>query len=102
LSAPGANLAHAPAAHRRRKQKPPGRTRALELLADAGPAGCPAGTLAAAGYGAFDLLRLVREGLVTPHAAHAADFRCTYDLSRVTITAEGRALLAKAMAPSVN
>jgi hypothetical protein len=53
---------------RRHHNKPgkPGRRRALELLAAAGPAGCPAGTLAAAGYAAA--------------------------------TAQGRALLAKAMA----
>ena len=84
-----------PAARRhRRYQKPPGRRRALELLAAAGAHGCPAGTLAAAGYGAIDVLGLVREGLATPNAARPADRSCTYDLSRVTITAAGRQALA--------
>jgi hypothetical protein len=88
-----------PAARRhRRHSKPPGRRRALELLADAGPAGCPAGTLAAHGYSADDLLALVREGLASPNGARPADMSCTYDLSRVTITEQGRAALAEAMA----
>jgi hypothetical protein len=83
-----------PAAHRRRHSKPPGRTRALELLAATGPAGCAAGTLAAHGYSATDVLGLVREGLATPHAARPADMSRTYDLSRVTITEQGREALA--------
>ena len=84
-----------PAARRhRRYQKPPGRRRALELLADAGAHGCPAGTLAAAGYGAGDLLVLVLEGFASANGDRPADMSCVYDLSRVTITAAGRQALA--------
>ena len=61
-----------PAARRhRRHSKPPGRRRALELLADASAHGCPAGTLAAAGYGAIDVLGLVREGFASPNVRAA-------------------------------
>ena len=59
-----------PTTRQRRRSKPPGRRRALELLAGAGPAGCSADVLAAHGYSATDLLALVREGLATPNAAH--------------------------------
>jgi hypothetical protein len=87
-----------PAARRHHRHHKPGRRRVLELLAAAGPAGCAAGTLAAHGCDAGDLLALVREGLASPAADRLADDSRSFDLTRVTITAEGRALLAKAMA----
>jgi hypothetical protein len=88
-----------PAARRhRRKQKPPGRTRALELLAAAGAQGCPAGTLAAAGCAAADLHALVSEGFATANAVHLAGNNRAFDLSQLQITAAGREALAKATA----
>ena len=90
LSLPATNL-RMPAT-RRHRSKPPGRRRALELLAGCGDAGCPAGTLAASGFGIADMMALVREGLASPNAEPLG----MYDLSWLRITDAGRRALETA------
>jgi hypothetical protein len=79
-------------ATRRHRSKPPGRRRALELLAGCGDAGCPAGTLAASGFGIADMMALVRAGLASPNAERLG----MYDLSWLRITDAGRRALETA------
>jgi hypothetical protein len=68
-------------ATRRHRRKPPSQRSALRLLAAAGPVGCPAGTLAASGFGVADLIMLVHAGLATPAAELLVDQQRTFDLS---------------------
>ena len=85
-------------ATRRRLAKRPRRRAALELLAGAGSAGCDAAALLQLGFDVPDLFALVRDGLAAPRAVRLSDNSRSYDLSRIWITAAGRAVLEKALA----
>ena len=61
-------------------------------------AGCDATALLALGFTVPDLFMLLRDGLAVPRADRVVDGRRQFDLTRLTITAAGRAALAKAMA----
>jgi hypothetical protein len=87
-------------ASRHRRRKTPSQRSALRLLAECGPAGCSANVIMQRGFCAADMIALIREGLASPNAERRGDMSCTYDLSRVTITAAGIAALTGANFPS--
>ena len=84
--------------HHNSKPGKPGRRRALELIAGAGPSGFPATALAAHGFTTADIMALVYTGLAAPKAERTANQSRETDISYLTITEAGRQALAKAMA----
>ena len=88
-----------PAARRHRHSKPgkPGRRRALELIAGAGPSGFPATALAAHGFTTADIMALVWTGLAAPRVERPTAQGRELDISYLRITDAGREALAKAM-----
>jgi hypothetical protein len=100
----GRRLIRMPTSRRHQKppgrQKSPGRRRALELLAGAGPSGFPSNMLVEHGFSLSDILELVYGGFATPRAERVANQTRELDISYLRITEAGREALAKAMAAS--
>ena len=84
----------APMKTRSRRPPQPDRRHALELLASC-PDGCSEALMAAHGVPAPLLAELVRDGLAAELAGRVVAGEHTIELTRVRITAAGRALAAE-------